>query len=64
MDRYHEYLELHSYFARGGEARLSSSEFAVADAEFRALASRHPKLEAGERARLGELKQLLHRDKP
>ncbi len=64
MKRYHEYLELYAYFARSGEARLTAAEFDAADREFSALAARHPKLDAAERARLGELKALLYRDKP
>ena len=63
VKRYHEYLELHGYFARG-EPRLSSAEFAAADEEFRQLAARHPRLAAEERQRLAELKALLYRDKP
>lgn len=61
---YHEYLELHGYFARSGEARLSREEFDALDEEFRALAARHKELSSEERARLGELKAALHRDRP
>ncbi|HEX2569920.1 MAG TPA: hypothetical protein VH877_10225 [Polyangia bacterium] len=64
MKAYHEYLELHSYFARGGEPRLGRADFEVADREFRELASRFGQLAAEERARLGHLKALLFRDKP
>jgi hypothetical protein len=64
MKAYHEYLELHGYFARPGEPKLAQPEFAKLAEEFRALAARHPKLEAAERARLGQLKALLHRDRP
>ena len=63
MKAYHEYLELHTYFARG-ERKLSSEEFSRVAAEFDALAAKHPKLDAGDRERLAELKQLLYRDRP
>jgi hypothetical protein len=64
MKAYHEYLELHGYFALPGEPRLSRAAFDEADREYRALAARHPALDAGERARLRELKAALFRDKP
>ena len=64
MKGYHEYLELHSYFARPGQPKLSRSEFDTLDAEYVVLAGKHPALNGDERARLGEIKQLLFRDKP
>lgn len=64
MKAYHEYLELHSYFARGDEPRLGRADFEVADREFRELASRFGQLAQEERVRLGYLKALLFRDKP
>lgn len=64
MKAYLEYLELHSYFAQPGEPRLGRVEFTALDTEFRELAARHPRLEAGERARLSTLKAVLFRDKP
>jgi hypothetical protein len=64
MKGYHEYLELHSYFARNGEQRLTSVEFESADLELRELAARRIELADAERGRLGELMALLHRDKP
>ncbi len=64
MKAYHEYLELHAYFSRPGVGRLGLAEFEVLWQEFKALASRHPQLEGTDRERLGELKALLHQDKP
>jgi hypothetical protein len=64
MKAYHEYLELHGYFAQPGEPRLLRAAFDEADREYHALAARHQRRDAGERARLGELKAMLFRDKP
>ena len=64
MKGYHEYLELHAYFARAGEQRLSRSEFEAADEEFKALAADLAGLDGAKRARLGELKAILFREKP
>jgi hypothetical protein len=61
---YLEYLELHSYFARPGEPKLSRAEFDSLAAEFAQLAAKHPGLSADERARLADLKAALFRDKP
>jgi hypothetical protein len=61
---YLEYLELHSYFARPGEPKLSRGEFDALVAEYAQLAAKHPALSAEERARLAELKAALFRDKP
>jgi len=61
---YLEYLELHSYFARPGEPKLSRAEFDALVAEYAQLAAKHPALSADERARLGDLKAVLFRDKP
>jgi hypothetical protein len=61
---YHEYLELFAYFAMPGQPRLSRAEYDALDAEFRTLAQKHPALDGDERARLGELKHALFRDKP
>jgi hypothetical protein len=61
---YHEYLELHSYFAQPGQPKLTRAEFDQLAAEYVALAAKHPKLTAEERARLNELKAALYRDKP
>ncbi len=63
MKAYHEYLELHSYFARG-EEKLSSEAFAAADREFKELAALHPKLDGEQQIRLVELKALLYRERP
>ena len=63
MKAYHEYLELHSYFARG-EPRLARADFDSADRAWRDLAARHATLDATERARLAVLKAMLYRDKP
>ena len=64
MKGYHEYLELHSYFARQGEPKLSRADFDALHAEYVALATKHPALTSDERARLSELKAALFRDKP
>lgn len=64
MKAYHEYLELHSYFAQGEEPRLGRADFEAADGEFRELVSRLGQLAKEERTRLGVLKALLFRDKP
>jgi hypothetical protein len=61
---YHEYLELHSYFARPGDPKLSRADYDALDAEYRQLAAKHPALDGAERARLTEVKTLLFRDKP
>jgi hypothetical protein len=61
---YHEYLELHSYFAPPGTPKLSRAEYDSLNAEYLVLTAKHPKLDGDERARLGELKVLLYRDKP
>jgi hypothetical protein len=61
---YLEYLELYAYFARPGETKLSRAEYESLNAEFRGIAARYPKLSSEERARLGELKLVLYRDKP
>lgn len=64
MKGYHEYLELHSYFARPGQPKLSRTEFDALHAEYVALAAKHPALTGDERGRLSELKAELFRDKP
>ena len=64
MKGYLEYLELHGYFARPGQPRLSRAEYDALHGEFTQLAGRHPSLTPEERARLGELKAALFRDKP
>jgi hypothetical protein len=61
---YLEYLELHAYFARPGQAKLSRAEYDVLHAEYLALAGKHPALTGDERGRLSELKAELFRDKP
>jgi hypothetical protein len=61
---YHEYLELHSYFAQPGQPKLSRNEFDLLAAEYVALAAKHPALTGDERGRLAELKAALFRDKP
>jgi hypothetical protein len=61
---YHEYLELYAYFAVPGTPKLSRADYDTLDAEYKALASRHDKLDGDERARLGEIKAVLYRDKP
>ena len=64
MKGYHEYLELHAYFARPGQSKLSRAEYDSLHAEYVVLAGKHPGLTGGERERLGEIKTLLFRDKP
>ncbi len=64
MKGYLEYLELHAYFARPGQPKLTRSEYDALHAEYLALAGKHPGLTGGERARRGELKAALFRDKP
>jgi hypothetical protein len=61
---YHEYLELYAYFAVPGTPKLSRAEYDSLDVEFKDLAARIAKLSTEERARLGELKAVLYRDKP
>lgn len=64
MKGYLEYLELHGYFARTGERKLSREDYEAADAEWKELGARRDKLERPERARLEDLKALLYRDRP
>ena len=68
MKGYLEYLELHSYFARPGQPKLSREEFDALHAEYGVLAARHREsggvLSGDDRARLAELKAALFRDKP
>lgn len=64
MKGYHEYLELHGYFARPGQPRLSRDEYDALHAEYVVLAARHASLSGDERGRLSELKLILFRDKP
>ena len=64
MKGYLEYLELHSYFAQPGQPKLSRTDFDQLAAEYVALVAKHPALTGDERARLGELKAALFRDKP
>jgi hypothetical protein len=61
---YLEYLELHSYFARVGEPKLSRAEYDVLDAEYVALAANNAMLDDSARTRLREVKAILFRDKP
>jgi len=61
---YHEYLELYAYFAVPGTPKLSRADYDTLHAEYVQLASKHPNLDRDERARLGELKAVLYRDKP
>jgi hypothetical protein len=61
---YHEYLELHAYFARPGQPKLSRTEYDSLHAEYVVLAGKHPGLTPDERARLAEIKAALFRDKP
>ena len=61
---YHEYLELYAYFAAPGTPKLSRADYDNLDQEYKELASRHAQLTSDERARLGELKAVLYRDKP
>jgi hypothetical protein len=61
---YLEYLELHAYFARPGQPKLTRSEYDALHAEYVVLAGKHPALSSGERERLIEIKVALFRDKP
>jgi hypothetical protein len=61
---YLEYLELHAYFARPGQPKLTRSEYDALHAEYVVLAGKHPGLSGGERERLIEIKLALFRDKP
>jgi hypothetical protein len=61
---YHEYLELHSYFARSGQPKLSRADYDALHAEYVVLAAKHPALSSDERSRLQEIKAALFRDKP
>ena len=64
MKGYHEYLELHAYFARPGQPKLTRAEYDTLHAEYVVLVGRHPALTGDERGRLIELKAALFRDKP
>ena len=64
MKAYHEYLELHSYFAVPGQPKLSRVDFDALAAEYVVLAAKHPQLSPTERDRLTEIKTALFRDKP
>jgi hypothetical protein len=64
VKRYHEYLELHAYFARQGQPKLSRAEYDALHAEYVVLAGKHPALTPDERSRLTELKLALFQDKP
>ena len=64
MKGYHEYLELHSYFARPGQPKLSRADYDDLHSQYVALAAKHPALSSDERSRLAELKSVLFRDKP
>jgi hypothetical protein len=61
---YLEYLELHSYFARAGEPKLSRADYESLHAEYLQLVAKFPALDGAERARLTEIKAALFRDKP
>jgi hypothetical protein len=61
---YLEYLELHSYFARTGQGKLSREDYDALHAEWVALSARLVDLSGDERARLMDLKAVLFRDKP
>lgn len=64
MKGYLEYLELYAYFARTGERKLSREDFDLIDAEWKELSARFDQLSKPEKARLGEVKAILYRDKP
>ena len=64
MKGYLEYLELHGYFARPGQPKLTRGEFDTLHAEYVVLVGKHPALTGDERARLSDLKAALFRDKP
>jgi len=64
MKGYLEYLELHGYFALPGQPKLSQEDYVRADAAWKALAAKHPNLDANEREELAGYKALLYRDKP
>jgi hypothetical protein len=64
MKGYIEYLELFGYFARAGEPKLTQEEYVRADGVYKALAAKHPNLDATERQDLADYKALLFRDKP
>jgi hypothetical protein len=60
--RFLEYRERFTYFGRGGMKRLSRDEFAMADAEHRALEAKGDGRDDEEEVRVAELAKILFRD--
>jgi len=60
--RFLDYREAFTYFGRGGMKRLSGDEFAVADAEHRALHAKGDARDDEDEARMADLAKLLFRD--
>jgi hypothetical protein len=61
--RFLDYRERYLYFAKGVKApQLSAEEFALADAEHRALVAKGDARDDEEEARVEELARLLFRD--
>jgi len=60
--RFLEYRDRFTYFGRGGMKRLGPDEFAVADADQRALEAKGDSRDDEEEAKFGELTRLLFRD--
>ena len=61
---YREYLELYSYFGRGGLVRLDRATFESLSAELASLVALAPNLDVSQVRRVIELKRLLIRDLP
>jgi hypothetical protein len=67
---FQDYVELFEYFGRGGAVKLSREQFEGLDREFQTLVGElaggglDPDQQRAKRRRLGELKQLLFRDRP
>jgi len=61
---FQEYLELYSYFGRGGLPKLSRDEFTEYAAEFEQLVAAPRPLADEKISRVAQLKSLLLRDRP
>lgn len=63
-DAYREYLELFTYFGRGGSPRLQRDEFEALSREFADLLAHRPNLSPEQTQRVIELRELLLSDRP